>query len=153
MGLREIVFEGAPVLTQVAAPVTRFDDGLSDLVRDMFDTMYAAPGRGLAAPQIGVSLRVFVVDTKWKERDPDPMCFVNPRIVAQSDALNMGEEACLSIPDKRFSVARPVWVDMAWVDLDGAPQEARFDGVQAICICHELDHLNGILITQSGVLL
>ena len=153
LALREICLEGAPVLLAEAAPVTQFDDALADLVRDMFETMYAAPGRGLAAPQVGVSQRVFVADTVWKEADPEPMLFVNPQIVAQSDVCFAGEEACLSIPDKSFSVSRPEWVEMAWQDLDGAAQQGRFEGMQAVCICHEFDHLNGVLITQSGTLL
>ena len=135
---------------QVAGPVERFDGALAALVRDMFETMYAAPGRGLAAPQVGVSTRVFVVDTDWKDAEPEPRCFINPQILAQSDARHTGTEACLSIPGRSFSVSRPVWIDMAWVDLDGAPQSGRFDGVKAVCICHELDHLDGLLITQTG---
>lgn len=130
--------------------MTRFDDALGVLVRDMFETMYAAPGRGLAAPQVGVGLRVFVVDTEWKEADAAPMLFVNPQIVAQADMQSEGQEACLSIPGKSFRVRRPLWVEMSWQDLDGATHRGRFEGVQAVCVCHELDHLNGILVTQSG---
>lgn len=141
------------MLLATAAPVTKFDDALGCLVRDMFETMYAAPGRGLAAPQVGVSQRVFVVDTAWKEADPEPMLFVNPRIEGQAEAQKDGEEACLSIPEKRFRVGRPDWVEMVWQDLDGVVQHGRFEGVQAVCICHEFDHLNGVLITQSGTLL
>jgi peptide deformylase len=150
LACREICLEGAPVLLATAAQVTRFDDDLADLVRDLFETMYAAPGRGLAAPQVDVGQRVFVVDTTWKEADPEPMLFVNPQIVAQSDTRVAGPEACLSIPEQSFSVSRPAWVELRWQDLDGVPQQGRFDGVQAVCVCHELDHLNGILITQSG---
>ncbi len=152
MAVRELRFEGDPVLRQVAEPVAAFDDDLATLVRDMFETMYAAPGRGLAAPQIGVCQRVFVVDTDWKEADPAPMIFVNPQIMDQSPDGIEGTEACLSIPGKSFDVVRPAWVDLAWCDLDGANHQSRFDGVQAICICHELDHLNGLLITQTGTL-
>ncbi len=138
------------MLLATAAPVTKFDDALSHLVRDMFETMYAAPGRGLAAPQVGISQRVFVVDTEWKEADPEPMLFVNPRIAGQAKAQMDGEEACLSIPDKHFRVSRPAWVEMIWQDLDGTVQQGKFDGTQAVCVCHEFDHLNGVLITQSG---
>ena len=148
--MREICLEGAPVLLAIATPEVQFDDALGGLVRDMFETMYAAPGRGLAAPQVGVSQRVFVVDTEWKEADPDPMLFVNPRIVGRADVQTDGEEACLSIPGKRFLVARPEWIEMEWQDLDGTAQSGRFAGVQAVCVCHEFDHLNGVLITQSG---
>ncbi len=152
MAVRALRFEGDPVLLAVAAPVTAFDADLATLVRDMFDTMYAAPGRGLAAPQVGVSSRVFVVDTGWKEGEPAPLLFVNPKITAQSDEQARGTEACLSIPDKAYTVARPTWVALTWQDLDGVSHTGRFDGAQAICICHEHDHLDGRLISQTGVL-
>lgn len=149
--MRPLRFDGDPVLLQTAAPVEVFDEDLATLVRDMFETMYAAPGRGLAAPQVGVSRRVFVVDTEWKEADPAPMIFVNPQIVARSLEETVGEEACLSIPDKSFSVSRPVWADLTWQDLDGVLNEGRFEGVQAVCVCHEFDHLEGLLISQTGI--
>jgi len=152
LAIRPIRFEGDPVLLQTAAAVDQFDEGLAALVRDMFETMYDAPGRGLAAPQVGVSRRLFVVDTDWKEADPTPMIFVNPKITARADEQAIGTEACLSIPDKSFDVSRPVWVDLAWQDLDAVWHQARFTGVQAICICHEFDHLNGLLITETGTL-
>ena len=153
MAVRDLRFEGDPVLLAVAAPVTTFDDDLAVLVRDMFETMYAAPGRGLAAPQVGVSRRVFVVDTEWKDADPTPMIFVNPTITAQSPETRRGKEACLSIPDKSYDVVRPIWVDLAWQDLDDVAHKGRFEGVQAVCVCHELDHLDGKLITQTGTLI
>ena len=150
MALRHLRFLGDPVLDAVAAPVTTFDDDLATLVRDMFETMYAAPGRGLAAPQVGVSQRVFVVDTAWKEGDPAPMIFVNPKITAAADDTATGQEACLSIPGRAFAVPRPVWIEVAWQDVDGTRHQGRFTGVDAICICHENDHLDGKLITQTG---
>lgn len=153
MAVRDIRLEGDPVLLQIAQPVTQFDADLAMLVRDMFDTMYAAPGRGLAAPQIGVGQRIFVVDTKWKEADPEPLIFVNPRITARADDELHGAEACLSIPGKSFQVPRPAWVEMIWQDLDTVSHSGRFDGVEAVCLCHELDHLDGILITQTGALI
>lgn len=152
MAIRDLRFEGDPVLLQVAVTVDRFDDTLAHLVRDMFETMYDAPGRGLAAPQVGVSQRVFVVDTEWKEADPQPMIFVNPQITEKSPEIAIGPEACLSIPGKSFAVRRPVWINLVWQDLDGVSHNARFDGVQAICICHEFDHLDGVLISRTGVL-
>lgn len=151
MSVLDLRFDGDPVLRDIAAPVAAFDAGLARLVADMFDTMYAAPGRGLAAPQVGVSQRVFVTDVTWKEGDRTPIAFVNPQIVAQSDDRQSGSEACLSIPDRQFDVPRPVWVEARWIDVDGTVHEARFDGSQAICFCHELDHLNGVLITDHGV--
>lgn len=148
--MRSLRFEGDPVLLHTAAPVDVFDETLAALVRDMFETMYAAPGRGLAAPQVGVSRRVFVVDTAWKEAEPDPMLFLNPQITARADKEVIGTEACLSIPGKSFDVSRPIWVALSWQDLDGSARSGRFEGVQAVCICHEFDHLEGLLITQTG---
>ncbi|PJI92976.1 peptide deformylase [Yoonia maricola] len=152
MAIHPLRFEGDPVLLATAATVECFDETLASLVRDMFETMYDAPGRGLAAPQVGVSRRVFVVDTQWKEGDPDPMIFVNPQITACAGEEVLGAEACLSIPGKSFDVSRPVWVDLTWQDLDGASHQGRFEGMQAICVCHEYDHLEGLLISQTGVL-
>ena len=148
--MREIVLEGTPVLLECAKTVAGFDADLADLIRDMFETMYAASGRGLAAPQVGVPRRVFVIDTDWKDAEPAPMLFVNPQIVARSQVLVSGEEGCLSIPDKGYVLDRHVWVDVTWQDLDGVRQRARFDGIQARCICHENDHLDGILISSAG---
>ena len=152
MAIRELRFDGDPVLLAKADVVEAFDAKLAELVRDMFETMYAAPGRGLAAPQIGVSERVFVVDTTWKDADPQPMIFVNPHLTDRSDETALGTEACLSIPGKSFDVDRPLWVDASWQDLDGVTHQARFEGVRAVCVCHELDHLDGLLITQTGTL-
>ncbi len=139
-------------MLKTAAPVEVFGAPLSTLVRDMFETMYAAPGRGLAAPQVGVSQRVFVVDTTWKDADPDPMIFVNPQITARAEQQEVGTEACLSIPGKSYDVSRPIWVALSWQDMDGRRQSGRFEGVQAVCISHEFDHLEGLLITQTGTL-
>ena len=147
----DLRFDGDPVLRAVAAPVTAFDDDLALLVAEMLATMYAAPGRGLAAPQVGVSQRVFVIDTTWKYGDPDPQAFVNPQIIARSKTTATAVEACLSIPDRAFAVTRPIWVDMRWQDIAGDVQQGRFDGVAAICVCHEYDHLEGVLITDVGV--
>ncbi|WP_342078120.1 peptide deformylase [Yoonia sp. SS1-5] len=150
MAVRPLRFEGDPILAETAAPVTHFGDGLQTLIADLFETMYDAHGRGLAAPQIGVADRVFVTDTTWKEGEKQPLAFVNPEIVAAAPFRQQGPEACLSIPDRSFDVARPVWVDLAWTSPAGIRQTARFQGIGAVCVCHELDHLNGLLITQTG---
>ncbi len=151
MALLNLRFDGDPVLRGVAVPVASFDAGLTTLISDMFETMYAAPGRGLAAPQVGVSSRVFVTDVTWKDAKRTPIVFVNPEITARAEETSIGTEACLSIPERAFDVARPVWVAARWRDAQGAGHEARFEGPQAICFCHELDHLNGVLITDHGV--
>lgn len=138
------------MLRDVATPVVQFDAALDALVADLFDTMYDSKGRGLAAPQVGASTRVFVIDTDWKEDAPRPIAFVNPEIVATADEMRSGPEGCLSIPDRSFNVQRPIWVDLRWTSPAGTARTARFHGVQAVCVCHELDHLNGVLITDSG---
>ncbi|WP_296372560.1 peptide deformylase [Yoonia sp.] len=148
--MRTLCFDGDPVLRGIAAPVLQFGADLDVLVTDLFATMYDSKGRGLAAPQVGVSLRVFVTDTDWKEAAPSPMAFVNPEIIATAPEQHCGPEACLSIPGRTFDVMRSVWVDLGWTSLAGLRQTARFHGVGAVCVCHELDHLNGILITESG---
>lgn len=138
------------MLRKVAAPVVQFGAELDALVTDLFDTMYDQKGRGLAAPQVGVLQRVFVIDTDWKEATPHPIAFVNPEIIAAATEQACGPEACLSIPGRTFDVMRPIWVDLAWTSAAGIRQTARFQGVGAVCVCHELDHLNGVLITDFG---
>lgn len=139
-----------PVLRQVCAAVTMFDDALEQLAQDMLETMYAAPGRGLAAPQVGVHQRVFVMDATWKEGKPAPMVFVNPEILVQADTVVTQPEGCLSIPDQLIDVTRPDAVTLRWQSLDGAVQEDEFSGFAAACIQHEIDHLDGVLITDKA---
>ena len=115
------------------------------LIEDMFETMYNAPGRGLAAPQVGVMCRVFVMDATWKEGDMEPIAFINPEITAHGGEQN-NQEACLSIIDYALEVARPAWVDVSWSDIEGLRQHSRFEGFAAACVCHEMDHLDGKLI-------
>jgi len=131
-----------PKLREISVPVV---GPLGAIVEDMFETMYAATGRGLAAPQIGVLERFFVIDTTWKEGDMTPMVFINPMIAAFGDSQT-NEEACLSIAHQSRKVTRPGWVDVIWTALDGAQKTGRFETFAAACICHELDHLDGKLI-------
>lgn len=118
---------------------------LQSLAADMLETMYAAPGRGLAAPQVGRLLRMFVMDPGWKEGRPEPLVVVNPQIVWASDARVSGPEGCLSIPGPVTLVTRAAEVRLRWTDAQGAPQEALFQGFAAICAQHEYDHLDGVL--------
>lgn len=143
--IRPIVQVPDPVLREVAEPVQAFDEGLRALVDDMLATMYDAPGRGLAAPQVGLGLRLFVMDVGWKEGAPDPRVFVNPEIVGASEEAVMREEGCLSIPGRLSRVTRPAEVGLRWRDLDGAEREGTFEGFAATCVQHEIDHLDGIL--------
>jgi peptide deformylase len=146
-----ILYLPDPVLREVCAPVLVFSADLRSLAGDMLDTMYDAPGRGLAAPQIGVRRRVFVMDTDWKDGAPNPMVFVNPEIVGQSGALKTFEEGCLSIPGRKVMVERPAEVTLRWYDLDGTMQKQWFDGFPAACVQHELDHLDGRLCIDYPV--
>jgi peptide deformylase len=143
--LRPILQHPDPRLRALCAPVDSFDAALQRLASDMFETMYAAPGRGLAAPQIGVLLRLFVMDTDWKTGTPAPQAFVNPRILSVSDDRVLIEEGCLSIPGIPCPVERPASLRLGWHALDGQPHEADFDAMPARAILHELDHLDGIL--------
>lgn len=131
-------------LSRVCDPLDAGDD-VSGLVEDMFDTMYAAPGRGLAAPQIGVMKRLFITDTTWKSGDRTPMVFVNPRILWTSDECVATEEGCLSIPGVAVTVVRPARVEMAFSDAEGCERRELFEGFAAACVQHELDHLNGVV--------
>jgi peptide deformylase len=145
VALRRILTHPDAALRAVCTPVLGFDDDLGRLAGDMLETMYAAPGQGLAAPQVGVLLRLFVMDVDWKTREPVPQVMVNPRLVAVSRERVVMEEACLSIPGLVFRVDRPAALRLAWQGLDGSPREARFSGLGARAIQHELDHLDGIL--------
>jgi peptide deformylase len=145
-----IVKYGAEVLTQRAKPVTEFDDDLKTLVANMFETMYEAPGVGLAAPQVGVSLRVFVMDcSKDKSRQ---FAFINPEIVLV-EGLQKGDEGCLSFPGIYFEVDRGERVIVRAQDVDGKPFTADFMELEARCVLHENDHLDGdLFINHVGPL-
>ncbi|GGL68783.1 peptide deformylase [Wenxinia marina] len=137
-----------PVLRELCAPVSAFDGALAALAWDMLRAMYAAPGRGLAAPQVGVASRLFVTDVAWKEGAPDPRVFANPEILSVSEEMEEAEEGCLSIPGVPCLVRRPVAVRLRWQGLDGAGAEDLFEGWAARCVLHEYDHLDGILCTD-----
>jgi peptide deformylase len=130
-------------LSQPCAPAV-LDDDLRRLAADMLETMYAAPGRGLAAPQVGRLVRMFVMDVAWRTGEPDPVAFVNPSIEPLGGPVT-GPEGCLSIPGPVTEVERASQVRVRWTALDGTAQEADFDGFAAICIQHEYDHLDGVL--------
>lgn len=132
-----------PRLSQPCAPAV-LDDDLRQLATDMLETMYAAPGRGLAAPQVGRLLRLFVMDVAWKAGEPAPMVFINPSVELLGDRV-AGPEGCLSIPGPVTEVERSSQVRVRWTDLDGEAREELFDGFAAICIQHEYDHLDGLL--------
>jgi len=145
MSIRSILIHPDPRLRKVCAPAETVDAGLRRLADDMFETMYDAPGVGLAAPQVGVLKRLFVIDCAAKDQPRDPFAMINPEIMWASEELNTYDEGCLSIPDQYENVTRPAVVRMRWLDLDGQVQDREFDGLYATCVQHELDHLNGKL--------
>ncbi len=133
-----------PVLQEVAAPVTD-PAAVQSLIADLFDTMYAAPGRGLAAPQIGVLARVFVMDAGWRTGAHTPRVCLNPRILSASETLESGEEACLSVPGVSTAVTRPEQIVLEYADATGATQVEELNGAEARIAQHELDHLDGTM--------
>jgi peptide deformylase len=146
MGMkRSILIHPDPRLKKVASPVADLSDELRVLAKDMLETMYDAPGIGLAAPQIGILERLIVMDCADKEETPEPIVMFNPEVILSSDDENIHEEGCLSIPDQFADVARPAEVKVGWIDSDGNPREQEFDGLWATCVQHEIDHLNGKL--------
>ena len=165
MAIREILEVPDPRLKTVSAPVETFDDALRTLVADMFETMYDARGIGLAAIQVGVPLRVLVIDLQPDDPDAEPeVCnehgghhhthqpvklepriFVNPEILDPAEELNVYQEGCLSVPDIYADVERPKTCRVRWQDLEGEVHEEEMEGIMATCIQHEMDHLEGVL--------
>ena len=143
MTVRALHLLGSPVLRQKAEPVARVDDEIRRFVDDLFETMRAAKGVGLAANQVGVAKRVAVVDVG--DPDPPPIVLINPRIVERSDELETAEEGCLSIPEIFGDVERPLRVVVEALDADGKPYRADLAGYKARAVQHEIDHLDGIL--------
>lgn len=143
---RSIILHPDPRLKKVCAPVSDLSDELRALGNDMLETMYHAPGIGLAAPQIGQLTRLIVLDcVKEEVGDPRPLIMFNPEIVAASNETNVYEEGCLSIPEQFAEVTRPAEVEVRWIDQDGKERNEGMDGLWATCVQHEIDHLNGKL--------
>lgn len=145
MTKRPIITIPDPVLREVCAPVVTVDDDIRSLADDMLETMYDAPGIGLAASQIGILQRMFVLDVAKEDEPREPMVFINPKITWSSDEMSIYQEGCLSIPDYYEDVERPAEVTVQFLDREGAEKEIRADGLLATCVQHELDHLDGKL--------
>ena len=150
MAIRPIVEVPDPLLRQISSPVEKVDDELRALVADMFETMYAAPGIGLAAIQVGIPKRVLVIDLQEPEEEggeavKDPRVFINPEIIEHSDQDVPYTEGCLSVPDQYAEVDRPDRIRARWLDEQGERHEEVIEGLLATCLQHEMDHLNGIL--------
>jgi len=143
---RSILIHPDPRLRKVCAPVDDLSDDLRALAADMLETMYDAPGIGLAAPQVGVLSRLIVLDcVKGEAEPPRPIVMFNPEVVAASDETSVHEEGCLSIPEQYAEVTRPCAVEVRWIGLDGKERQETFEALWATCVQHEIDHLNGRL--------
>ncbi|HZC38706.1 MAG TPA: peptide deformylase [Sphingomicrobium sp.] len=150
MALLPIVEVPDPRLRQISSPVEKVDAEVRALVADMFETMYAAPGIGLAAIQVGVAKRILVIDLQEpleEDGEPvrDPRVFINPEILEHSDQEVPYTEGCLSVPDQYAEVDRPDRIRARWLDLDGKVREEEIEGLLATCLQHEMDHLEGVL--------
>jgi peptide deformylase len=146
MSIRPILIHPDPRLKKIVSPVVEVTDDLRRLADDMLETMYDAPGIGLAAPQVAAMTRMLVMDcAKDADATPEPMVLVNPTVVWSSDDLSVYDEGCLSIPEQYAEVERPASVKVAWMRLDGKQVEETFDGLWSTCVQHEIDHLDGKL--------
>lgn len=145
MTKRNIITIPDPVLRQVCQPIVKVDDNIRALADDMLETMYEAPGIGLAASQVGILQRMFVLDVAQDDEPKSPMVFINPRIIWSSAEASVYQEGCLSIPEYFEDVERPSAIKVQFQDREGSDQELEADGLFATCIQHELDHLNGTL--------
>ena len=141
-----ILYHPDPRLKKICAPVTGISNSIQKLANDMLETMYSAPGIGLAAPQIGVLSRIIVMDCEKDEKaQAKPIIMFNPELTDASEELNTYEEGCLSIPEHFAQISRPKEVEVKWLDKNGTTQKQQFAGLWATCVQHEIDHLNGKL--------
>jgi peptide deformylase len=148
MAKLHIVLAPDPVLKAKAKPIAAVDDSIRRLMDDMLETMYAAPGIGLAANQVGVLKRVLVLDVAREDDAPQPMGMANPEVVWASEETSVYNEGCLSLPEHYADITRPKEVRVRYLDRDGKRQEIAADGLLATCIQHEIDHLDGVLFVD-----
>ena len=148
MSKKKILTLPDPILREVSEPVNKVDKEIKHLMDDMLETMYAAPGIGLAAVQIGILKRVIVIDLSKDNEKKDPIFIVNPKILSQSKELVAYEEGCLSIPGFNHNISRPDNIELKWQDLKGKEHEIKPEGMLSICIQHEIDHLDGKLMVD-----
>ena len=151
MAILPIIETPDPRLKVISDPVETFDDALQTLIDDMFETMYDAPGIGLAAIQVGEAKRLLVIDLQERDEEDeekvirDPRVFINPEVLEESEEFGIYNEGCLSVPEQYADVQRPAVIKARWQDRDGKVYEETLDGLMAVCLQHEMDHLNGIL--------
>lgn len=147
MALREILLFGHPILRMKASPLEAIDESVHTLVEDMIDTMLAAEGIGLAAPQVGETISLLIVNNGLLEEGVEPKAYINPAIL-EEDGVSVTEEGCLSIPDIREDVTRPESIRVTYQDIDGVQHDERCDSMLARVLLHEIDHLNGVLFVD-----
>lgn len=145
MSVLEVLKWPDPRLTEICAPIEAITPEIEALAADMLETMYAAPGRGLAAPQVGAMVRLFVMDVGWKEGKSDPLVCINPMLQEVSEERATQTEGCLSIPGVSADISRPAQVQMMWTGLNGGRYTQGFNDFAAACVQHELDHLDGVV--------
>lgn len=145
MTIKPLIILPDPLLRQVSQPIERIDGDMQKLADDMLETMYDAPGIGLAAIQVGIPRRMLVIDVSREGEPKEPLVFINPEIVTSSDERSVYEEGCLSIPDYYAEVERPARVTVTSLDREGREITTEAEGLLATCLQHEIDHLNGIL--------
>lgn len=145
MAVKPLIILPDPLLREVSKPLERVDEDVRKLADDMLETMYDAPGIGLAAIQIGLPLRMLVIDLSKEGEEKDPVVVINPKVLKSSDERSVYEEGCLSIPDYYAEVERPAEITLSYLDRDGKEQEMQADGLMATCMQHEIDHLDGVL--------
>ena len=148
MSVLDIVFAPSIVLSKQASKVENIDKPIKSLVHNMYDTMYKNNGVGLAAPQVNYSLKILVMDCSNKNINYKPIVLINPSIINQSEILKTYEEGCLSFPDQYFEVKRPEFVKVKYLDIKGNSKKKVFNGFEAVCVQHEIDHLAGTLFTS-----
>lgn len=147
MTIRPVLIAPDPKLRQISRVVEVITPEHKTLISDMFDTMYAEGGIGLAAIQIGAPLRILVMDIVWgEEEEKQPRCFINPEIIKHSEQLKPYREGCLSLPDIQAEIDRPAIITARWQDEEGKHHEEVLEGLLAVCLQHEMDHLEGILL-------
>ena len=142
---QKIIIEPDPILRKKCDPLEKVDNDIRKLLKDMLETMYAAPGIGLAAVQIGILKRLVVIDISKDEKKKDPLFLINPEITHQSKERSVYEEGCLSLPGQFAEIERPAQCTLKYLDYNGKEKKLKADGLLATCIKHEVDHLDGIL--------
>ena len=145
MSKREIVIEPDPILRKKSENLEKVDDELRSLLNDMLETMYSAPGIGLAAVQVGILKRLIVIDISKEKDEKDPLFLINPEIISRSKNTSIYEEGCLSLPGYYAEIERPAECHIKYIDYNGKDQQIKANGLLSTCIQHEVDHLNGVL--------